>query len=77
LPGGSSAKGTRTRPTALAEDDSNIHIKIDVATEQTRHLGHTHARVQEQADDGSVTAIVETPAVHGGKEGFEWWAGGE
>jgi hypothetical protein len=60
LPGGSSAKGTRTRPTALAEDDSNIHIKIDVRNGQTRRLGHTHARVQEQADDGSVTAIVET-----------------
>jgi hypothetical protein len=53
------AKRTRTGPTALAEDDSNIHIKIDVRNGQTRRLGHTHARVQEQADDGSVTAIVE------------------
>src|SRR5688572_15841019 len=55
-------------PPALAEDQSDVLIKVDIVDCQPRNLGQSHSRVQEQPDDGRVPTILEASAAHAGKQ---------
>jgi hypothetical protein len=54
-------------PAALAQHQCDVLFEIDVGDPQPGGLRQAHAGVEEQPDDGSVTAILERAALAGGE----------
>jgi hypothetical protein len=59
---------TSTRSTALAENEGNVSIKINVGERETGHLREAHTGIQKKANDGRVTPVVKTSAAHTAKQ---------
>jgi hypothetical protein len=64
-------EGTGTGSASLSQYERDISIKINVCQSESSELRQTHAGIQEQSNDGRVTSIVETSAVHAPEQAGE------